>query len=187
MYLCIYVSMYLYSYPCTHGISGLAAGGAGEQFEVHLKMTIQWTQRYTLRVWLREFRDALGGDDRANLEAVIEQVRRCTWEAMSMQTWRPESSDHGGRDQVNFEMHSQAMIEWVGSCTWRPWLSQFGDALGGRDRERLNEYLEAVNGRRAGCWDPIRQLVNSQPCECDKLTLLLSSHGELADGGRLYR
>jgi len=28
MYLCIYVSMYLYSYPSTHGISGLAAGGA---------------------------------------------------------------------------------------------------------------------------------------------------------------
>ena len=28
MYLCIYVSMYLNSYPSTHGISGLAAGGA---------------------------------------------------------------------------------------------------------------------------------------------------------------
>ena len=39
--LCINVSMYLYSYPSTHGISALAAGGAWEQFEVHLKMTIQ--------------------------------------------------------------------------------------------------------------------------------------------------
>jgi len=28
------------------------------------------------------------------------------------------------------------------------------------------------------------QLVNSQPWECDKVTLPLSSHGELADGGR---
>jgi len=27
-HLCIYVSMYLYSYPSTHGISGLAAGCA---------------------------------------------------------------------------------------------------------------------------------------------------------------
>jgi hypothetical protein len=27
-HLCIYVSMYLYSYASTHGISGLAAGGA---------------------------------------------------------------------------------------------------------------------------------------------------------------
>jgi len=30
------------------------------------------------------------------------------------------------------------------------------------------------------------QLVISQPWECDKVTLPLSSHGELADGGRLY-
>ena len=29
------------------------------------------------------------------------------------------------------------------------------------------------------------QLVNSQPWECDKVTLPLSSHGELADGCRL--
>jgi len=36
--LCIYVSMNLYSYPSTHGISGLDAGGDGEQFEVRLKM-----------------------------------------------------------------------------------------------------------------------------------------------------
>jgi len=36
-----YVSMYLYSYQSTHGISGLAAGGAGEQLEVRLKMTIE--------------------------------------------------------------------------------------------------------------------------------------------------
>jgi len=28
------------------------------------------------------------------------------------------------------------------------------------------------------------QLVNSHPWECDKVTLPLSSHGELADGGR---
>jgi len=41
MYLCIYVSMYLYSYLSTHGISGLAAGGDCQQFEVRLKMTIE--------------------------------------------------------------------------------------------------------------------------------------------------
>jgi len=29
------------------------------------------------------------------------------------------------------------------------------------------------------------QLVNSQLWECDKVTLPLSSHGEMADGGRL--
>jgi len=40
-HLGIDVSMYLFSYPSTHGISGLAAGGALEQFEVRLKMTIE--------------------------------------------------------------------------------------------------------------------------------------------------
>jgi len=37
----IYVSMYLYSYLSTHGISGLAASGDSEQLEVRLKMTIE--------------------------------------------------------------------------------------------------------------------------------------------------
>ena len=62
-------------------------------------------------------------------------------------------------------------------------MSEFGDALGGLDRPRL-EYLEAVNRRRAGCWDSIHQLVNSQPWECYEVTLPLSSHGELAGGGQ---
>jgi len=43
----IYVSMYLDSNPTTQGISGLGTGGAWEHFEVHLKMTIEWTQSYT--------------------------------------------------------------------------------------------------------------------------------------------
>ena len=37
----IHVSMYLYSYPSTHSISGLAAGGDSEQFKVRLKMMIE--------------------------------------------------------------------------------------------------------------------------------------------------
>jgi len=47
----IYVSMYLYGYPSTHSISRLAVRGTWEQFEVHLKMMIEWTQRYILRLW----------------------------------------------------------------------------------------------------------------------------------------
>jgi len=70
-HLCIYVSIYLYSYPSTHSISGLPAGSAWEQFEVGLKMTIEWTQRYTPSPWSSEFGDALGGDHRASFEAVI--------------------------------------------------------------------------------------------------------------------
>jgi len=51
------------------------------------------------------------------LEAVIERVKRCTW--------RPWS--------------------WTQRCTGRPWLSEFGDALAGYDRARLEEYLEVVD------------------------------------------
>ena len=44
-------------------------------------------------------------------------------------------------------MHLEAMI--VRTC--RRYSSEFVDGLGGRDGARLNEYLEAVDGRRAGC------------------------------------
>jgi len=245
----IYVSMYLYSYPSTHGISGPPAGGAWEQFEVQLEMTIEWTQRYTPRPWSSEVWDALGGRDRASLdihlEAEIERVGRCTWrpwssefrdtlggcnranlemhfEAVIVRPWRQESSEIGGIlggcDWASLEIHLEdvieriwrctlrpwssefgdalggndhvnleAVIERVWRCSWRLWLSEFGDALGGRDRARLDEYLEVLHGWRAGCWDSIKQLVNSQPWECENVTLLLSSHGELADGGRWCR
>jgi hypothetical protein len=56
----IYVSMYLYCYPSTHGESGLAAGGAWEQFNAPLEMTMEQTQRYTPRLWLSKVGDPLG-------------------------------------------------------------------------------------------------------------------------------
>ena len=71
--------------------------------------------------------------------------------------------------------------------TWRPWSSEFSDALGGCDQARLDEYLEAVDGWCAECWDSIHQLVNLLPWECDMLTISLSFHGELADGSQSCR
>jgi len=59
--------------------------------------------------------------------------------------------------------------------------------FGGLDQARLDKYLEAVDGRCAGCRDSIHQLVESQTWECDMVKLPLSSHGELADGGRSCR
>jgi len=47
---------------------------------------------------------------------------------------------HGGRDRVNLEMHSEAVIERVWRCTWRPWSCE----LGGRNRASLEIHLEAV-------------------------------------------
>jgi len=48
---------------------------------------------------------------------------------------------------VNSEMHSEAVIERVWRCTWRPRLSELRDALGGRDRRdqaSLEMHFEAV-------------------------------------------
>jgi len=174
-HLCIHVSMYLYSYPSTHTISGLAAGGAWEQFEVCLKMTIKWTQRYTPRPWSSDFGDALrgsnqqyleihleaviewvwryalGGHDRVNIQAVIERVWRCTW--------RPWSCELAGCNRASLEIHLEAAIERVWRCTWRPWSSEFGQVLGG-SRWTVRQ-------------DSIHQVVNSQPWECDKVTIPL--------------
>jgi len=151
-YLCIYVSMYLYTCPSTHAISGLAAGGACEQIEVRLKMTMVWTQRYTPRPWSSQFGDELGHRNRAYLE-----------------------------------IHLEAVIQWTQRYNPGMWSSDFGDPPEGPDRARLDDYLEAVNGRRPGWRHSIHQLVNSQPWECDNVTLPLISHGELADDGRSCR
>jgi len=122
----IYVSMYLYSYLSTHGISALAARSDWEQFKVRLKMTIEWTQRYTPRPWSSESGHALGGRDRVNSE-------------MHSRLWLRESL--GGRDRVNSEMHCGAELEWTHWCTCRPWWSEFGDALCGHDGASLEMYL----------------------------------------------
>ena len=76
------VSRYLYSYLSTHIISWLAAGGAWTQSEVHLKMTIEWTQRCSWRPLSCELRDILEGHYPVNweihLESMIKQVWKCT-------------------------------------------------------------------------------------------------------------
>jgi hypothetical protein len=46
---------------------------------------------------------------------------------------------------VNLKIHWEAVIERVWRCTWRPRSSEFGDALDGYDRARLEEYLKAVD------------------------------------------
>ena len=40
------------------------------------------------------------------------------------------------------EIQLEAMIEGVGRYTWKPCLSEFGAALGGRDRESKDIHLE---------------------------------------------
>jgi len=67
----------------------------------------------------------------------------------------------GGRDRASWEKH-----------------------FGGSDRGWLDEYCEPVDGLRIGWWDSIHLLVDSQMWECDKVTLPLSSDGEVVDGGQ---
>ena len=65
---------------------------------------------------------------------------------------------------MSLDIHLEAVIERDWTSTWR-------------------RSMDSAPGAET----VFHQLVNLQPWECDKVTLLLSSHGELADGGRLLR
>jgi len=168
------VSMGRYSYLSTQGISGLAARGDCQQFEVCLKMTTNMYSlsliprplpldqhtpavthwRWTWRPWSSEFGDAIGDRDwvysEMHWEAVIESVWRCT----VTQWWSQRGDTLWSLDWVSLEMHFEALIEWVGRCTLRPWLREFGDALRGHDQASLEmqldteiEWMERCTGR----------------------------------------
>jgi len=142
-----------------------------------------------------ELRDAPGGLDWASFEMNLGGHDRASMAAVIKRASRPWLSKLGdalrGHDRANLE----AVIERVWRCTWeamivwtwRPWSCKFEDALGGCDRAGLDDYLEAFDWQCARCWDSVHQLVSSHPWECDKVTLPLSSHGELADGSRSCR
>jgi hypothetical protein len=168
----IYIAMYLYSYLSTHGISGVAAGGARQKSKVRLKMTIEWAQAVIKWVWrcnwrsiLSKLRDSLGGydwvilgiyqeteivllrhalgdHDRASLEMLLETKVEWTEKCR----WRPRTSEVedaiGDRDWVNSEMHLEAVIEWVKRCTGSLWSSEFADALWGHHRVSVEMQLE---------------------------------------------
>jgi len=73
-------------------------------WEMHLDTEIEWTQRYTWRPGSSEFEDALGGHDRANLQAVIEWVWRYTW-----RPWSSEFGDTLGRcDRARLDEYLEA-------------------------------------------------------------------------------
>jgi ribosomal protein L37AE/L43A len=53
---------------------------------------------------------------------------------------------------------------------------------GGRNLVELEKKLEVINGQCTRCEERNHQLVDSQIWECYKVTVPLSSDGELADG-----
>jgi len=161
-------------------------------------MTTEGTQRYTPRPWSSDFGEALGGSNRSyleiHLEAVIERVWRyalgghdcanfqavikCVWRC----TWRPWSCELAGRNQASLEINLEAVTEWVWRHTWRMWSTEIEDTLGGCDWARLDEYLEAVDGRRSGT-QFISQLTRNSG-NVTRWHYLWSYYGELAGGGR---
>ena len=139
--------MYLYRYQIYTLYIWLAAGGAWEQFEVHLQMMIEWTQRCNWRPWSCEIGVTLGGRDWVNSGMRMETIIEWLWRW----TWRPRLSELrdalGGRNQV---------IWW---CTWRLWSSKLGGCDRGSwrctlrsgssdfgDRPRLGELRDAIGG-----------------------------------------
>ena len=73
MYLCIYIATHLH----TLYLNWLH-GGAWEQFEMRLRMTIEWAQRYTPRLWSSDFGDALWDGNWAYLAIHLEAVIKWT-------------------------------------------------------------------------------------------------------------
>jgi len=63
MYLCIYVSMYLYSYSSTHGL-----------YLDWLQAVLERNRTCAWRWQASELRDALGGRDRPSSEIHLEAV-----------------------------------------------------------------------------------------------------------------
>jgi len=91
--------------------------------------------RFTWKLWSSEFGDALGGRDRANLEAGIERIWRYTW-----RPWWSELRDAlRDRDRASLKIHLEAVTKQV----WRPSSCEFRDTLGGCDRASLEMHLEA--------------------------------------------
>jgi len=73
---------------------------------------------------------------RDTLQALIEQVSRCTW----WRQWSIFPDTPGDSDQLNIEMHSEIVIECISRYTWRP----LSYELACHNRACLDMHLEVV-------------------------------------------
>jgi len=161
--------------PCSSELRDALGCCNGASLEMHLEAEIKSNSEKRLEAVIRQVWRCMWRPQWCNseihLETMIEWTPRFTWMPRSSQiqrcTWTPWSSKFaevfGGRDHVT---------QW---CTWRLWSNKFGEVLGGHDHAQLEDYMEVVDRRRAGCQNSIHQLLNSQLWECDEVTLSLSS------------
>jgi len=142
---CIFisVSMYVYSYQSTDGISGQAAvdasqcRGMAENYywvnsEIPSKAVVTQHWRYTRSWWRSVIGDTLGSIDGVNLEMHSEMViDRVCW-CFQRLKWRIFEDRLGGCEWVWWgDTHYEIMIELVWRCTWRLFSCELGDILGG--------------------------------------------------------
>ena len=129
MYLCINVSMYLYSYPSIHDIPRPGAGSGWEQFEVCLKLTNEWTQRHTPRPWSRECQDKLPEVNQAKLQLHLEAVIEWTYRGTPRSWTIVFENALGGRNRTSLNMHfgghDLASLKTLLEAAWSSWLSEF--------------------------------------------------------------
>jgi len=118
----------VYSYNCLHSML------------MYLEVVIKRVWRFTWRQRLSKHSHPLGGRDRAWFQIPLET------EGLS------ELSDAHGDDHCgNFE----TVIERLCQITRMLWLSDFGDAVGGRDRVNSEMHMEpAINPVGIYTWRP---------------------------------
>ena len=83
-------------------------------------------------------------------------------------------------------MYLEAVIERVCRCNWRPRLSEFRDALGGRDRASLEMHWEAVIERVSTCtWRPGLSELKDALRRCNRASLAMHMQAMIEMGGVL--
>jgi len=93
------------------------------EFSLYDKRRWKWDDVYLLRGLLNIYSPSLCPPPLPlYLRTTAIAPWRCTWSS-------------------EFEMHLETEIEWTQRCTWRPGSSEFGDALGGRDRVNSEDSL----------------------------------------------
>jgi len=128
---------------------------AFEQLVVCLKMTIEWTQRWTGMLWSK-------------------RVRRCSYSSRYSEV---EHEDEG-QDVVYSEMYLKTEIEQFWRYTWRPRSSEPSDTLGGNNCAYLEMYFEAEIEQVPRCtWMPLLGELRDVHWDCD-LVLSLEMHLE---------
>jgi len=175
----------------------------------NLEAVIVQVWRYTWRLWSSEFGDALVGRIRASLEMHLEAVIVRTWRLQSSEcvdavggsnrasletSWRLWSCELGGHNRARFGIPSEAVIERVWRCTWRPWSREFGDmhleAMRVRTWRLWSSEIGGVlgggqsGGRRHGIWDSIHWLTRNCGNVENWVQHGLPSDEKLAESGR---